>query len=1138
MKNKTSSQDYKFRQGSIMTGPFWPEQVKVLTVKQIGNKVSFEVVGVNTRNYYTTLLSSDDLSKIETDTSQDAAKYKASAKHFRLVVEANRIRLAYEYDPHFAISVSQIDPLPHQIEAVYHYMLRHPKVRFLLADDPGAGKTIMAGLLIKELKYRGLIERTLIVTPANLTDQWRRELKDKFNEVFQVVNRSSMETLYGKNVWEDRNQCLTSVDFAKQEEVVDSLRDARWDLIIVDEAHKMAAYKYGNKVKKSERYKLGELLSKQTDHLVFLTATPHKGDPENFTLFLQLLEKDLFSDKKIVEDAVRAKENPIFLRRLKEDLTDFEGKPIFPPRKVKTIRYELSPREKELYDAVTDYVRNYFQIIAGKDDKASRNVGFALIVLQRRLASSLRAIRKSLERRKQKLEELKSLGLRFAEEGIPDFEGIEDLEESERWKIEQEAIERFTTAKSIEELQQEIDQLTELIRLARLAEKEGTEKKLEELRQVIKNEKLGSSKEKLLIFTEAKDTLEYLEEKLQSWGFNTVVIHGNMKLGDSRNLVEGTRLWAEHEFNKKDEKQVLIATEAAGEGINLQERCRLMVNYDIPWNPNRLEQRMGRIHRYGQRYEVHIHNLVATDTIEGRVLGKLFDKLENMRKHLGSDRVFDVIGELFEGVGLEQLFKDALANKISLDDLYDVVDNRLAEENLRKVKGATLEALATRHIDMSRLLLEREQARQQRLMPEYIERFFVEAFEELGGTIEKRKDGFWRIKKVPAKVRHTKSKFVQIFGYIANEYPKLTFLKEEAKRHEDAEFIAQGHPLFEAVVDQIFELFSSSLTQGAAFFNADSSRKETLWFIKAGVQDGLGRVVGKRLFALITERDTFELKNPSYLLDCKPSQIKDLLSLELVASPKDEDEVVFQSLGLVINDYFEEIKQERTHELEVKEKYLKKSFNHLILETMDKIIDYQRQQMTGKDVARFLKPLEQHKEDLVERRDKTLVQMERERNLTLATPEVVGSSLIFPISEIETSLRDTMHRDDEVEAIAMAMSTRYEKQNGRDPEDVGSQNLGFDIRSKYQDNKFRYIEVKGRAGVGSIALTPNEWIKAHRLGQDFWLYIVVNAKSATSLYILQNPAIYLKPNEQIDVVRYIVAKNQWQKMAKEVKVKL
>jgi len=589
---------------SILQGPFWPEPVRVLSAQVRNQRIEIHAVGLQTERYFSDLL---DLAEFETNvqvTARDAPlTFAANPTHFRLAIEAQRIRLAYEYDPHFAVSVSQIDPLPHQLEAVYHYMLRHPQVRFLLADDPGAGKTIMAGLLLKELKYRGVVERTLVVTPANLTDQWQREMRDRFGEDFTVVNRATLEAFYGESVWEARSQCITSVDFAKQDDVLDTLRGVRWDLVIVDEAHKMAAYRYGKetrvgrsaKTKKTDRYQLGEGLSERADHYLFLTATPHKGDPENFLLLLQLLDPDLYVSTEILRQAVQHQENPIFLRRMKEDMVGFDGKPLFPPRHAHTVGYKLSPVEQELYEAVTSYVENHFQRAFQEEN---RNVQLALTVLQRRLASSLRAIRKSLENRRNKLQEIQRLGRLLMEEPKEiREEDLEDLPEMERWRIEDEALARFTMARDLRELAREIEELDRLLTLAHRAEAAGTERKLEELRGVMQEENLFHSDEKLLIFTEARDTLDYLVEKLQSWGFRVTQIHGGMRLGDRD--TPGTRLHAEAVFRDPQGAQIMVATEAAGEGINLQF-CHLMVNWDIPWNPNRLEQRMGRVHRYGQ----------------------------------------------------------------------------------------------------------------------------------------------------------------------------------------------------------------------------------------------------------------------------------------------------------------------------------------------------------------------------------------------------------------------------------------------------------------------------------------------------------------------------------------------------------
>ena len=520
---------------------------------------------------------------------------------------------------------------------------------------------------------------------------------------------------------------MTSLDFAKQEDVQLSLIDSRWDLIIVDEAHKMSAYKYGDKIDKTARYKFGENISRITRFLLFLTATPHRGDPENFRLFLDLLQPGFFANTEMLAESIQNQDNPLFLRRLKEDLKGFDNAPLFPPRHVETLKYRLSDDEKVLYNEVTKYVRDLFNRALQKE---KRNVAFALTILQRRLASSTRAIRKSLERRQKRLKELLHKGQILQEAGYSE-EYLEDLEENKRWEKEEELLEKLTSAETLEELQMEIDKLEELSALAREVEKKGVETKLNRLRELLDQEKLQHTDTKLLIFTESRETLEYLAEKLSGWGYRIAVIHGGMNMD--------ARIQAEHDF--KNKAQVMVATEAAGEGINLQF-CWLMVNYDTPWNPNRLEQRMGRIHRYGQRNEVYIYNLVAGDTLEGQILERLFVKLKRMKEQLGSDRVFDVIGDVLSGQSLKDLIMDAISNRRSMEEILAEMELTPDEEALRKVKEASMEALATCHIDLSRIAGEQRSAKENRLVPEYIEKFFLRAAKKKNLKIEKRRDGY------------------------------------------------------------------------------------------------------------------------------------------------------------------------------------------------------------------------------------------------------------------------------------------------------------------------------------------------------------------------------------------------------------
>lgn len=1120
---------------SILEGPYWPEPVRVLSVQERNNRIEIHAVGTRSERYFSGLLGLAELeTNVRVTSGGGAATFSGNPKHFRLAIEAERVRLAHEYDPHFAISVSQIDPLPHQLEAVYHYMLRHPRVRFLLADDPGAGKTIMAGLLLKELKYRGIVGRTLVVTPANLTDQWQREMREKFGENFVVVDRGTLTAFYAESVWEARPQCITSMDFAKQDDVLDTLRGVRWDMVIVDEAHKMAAYRYTKeKTKKTDRYQLGEVLSDHADHFLFLTATPHKGDPENFLLLLELLDRDLYATTEILRQAVQRRENPIFLRRMKEDMVGFDRKPLFPPRHARTVGYRLTPIEEELYKAVTQYVENNFQRAFQEEN---RNVQLALTVLQRRVASSLRAIRKSLENRRKRLGEVQRLGRLLSDESKEiGEEDLEDLPEVERWRMEDEAVARFTVARDLQELAREIEELDRLLVLARRAEESGTERKLDELQGVMQEANLFHTEEKLLIFTEAKDTLDYLIEKLQGWGFRATQIHGGMRQGD-RNT-PGTRLYAEQEFRDPAGAQVMVATEAAGEGINLQF-CHLLVNYDIPWNPNRLEQRMGRVHRYGQTHEVFIYNLVATNTREGSVLQAIFEKLEDMRRDLGSDRVYDVIGELVEGVRLERLFREALARRRSFEEIRREVEAQLDERALQRIQEAALDGLATRHIDLSQVQREADIAREHRLVPEYIERFFVEAFQELGGKLGRRSDRLWRIEWVPARIRSLPPELEQRFGKVSQKYRQLTFHKKDLHQNPEAEFIAPGHPLFQAVVHHISTEFESALRDGATFLDPEGQAEGLLWFLQGGVRDGRGETVGERLFtAFESVAGEMTRKSPAVLLDLGEADGRSSPPESVRVLGGGMQEVADWSLDRVLDPYLDELRERRLRELEVKERYLKYSLNTLISESNRKLAHYDQRLATGVDMSRAIAQEETRKETLICRRDERLADIRQAQHLTPRPPEMIGVAAVLPApAATDPEVASAMVRDHQVEAIAMQVSMSYERDRERDPQDVSAENLGFDIRSTGSDGT-RYIEVKGRAGVGSVALTRNEWIKAQRFEGDYWLYIVVNCKREPQLYVLRNPAAVLRPEEELEVVRYIVRMEAWQPVALEVNVR-
>ena len=596
-----------------------------------------------------------------------------------------RIRLAHLFDPLLAVHTSVVDPLPHQITGVYEAMLPRQPLRFLLADDPGAGKTIMAGLLIKELIARGDLERCLIVCPGSLAEQWQDELYRRFQLPFEILTNDKLEAARTRNWFLETDLVIARLDkLSRDEEVQQKLQapDAGWDLVVCDEAHKLSATFFGGEVKYTKRYRLGQLLSGLTRHFLLMTATPHNGKEQDFQLFLALLDGDRFEGR--FRDGVHAADVSDLIRRMvKERLLKFDGKPLFPERIAYTVPYRLSDAEAHLYTAVTDYVREEFnRAEALANAKRAGTVGFALTILQRRLASSPEAIYQSLRRRRERLEsrlrELEvlqrggqpspAIAFTASELDADDVEDLDDAPEQEVEDAEARILDQATAARSIVELKAELDTLEVLESLALGVRRRSADTKWRELASLLgeiftatgRDGRTGepavhdgdgaiprpaaSPHQKLVIFTEHRDTLRYLQERITTLlgrPTSVIVIHGSVGREE--------RLAAQEAFRHDPQVQVLLATDAAGEGINLQ-RAHLMVNYDLPWNPNRLEQRFGHIHRIGQTEVCHLWNLVADETREGDVYRRLLEKLEQARQALGG-QVFDVLGKQKSGAG-------------------------------------------------------------------------------------------------------------------------------------------------------------------------------------------------------------------------------------------------------------------------------------------------------------------------------------------------------------------------------------------------------------------------------------------------------------------------------------------------------
>jgi len=1112
----------------IVKGSIFPEPVKIIVITPVGDSIKLVGQGVETNKVHDPILTEDQLEQLEISSGE--TPFDGDPAKFRLGIEAMRLALAYEYDPFFSLSIARVDPLPHQLEAVYDYFLKSPRIRFLLADDPGAGKTIMAGLLIKELKIRGLIQRVLIVTPANLCFQWQRELKDKFREQFTVVRSDVLRANYGSNPWQDINQVITSVSWVSRiEDANESIRRSNWDLIIVDEAHKMSAY---SEDKKTLAYQLGEALSGMTDHYLLMTATPHKGDPENFRLFLKLLDKDVYGDIKSLEKALEVRDAPFYLRRVKEALVTFpdpgtgEAKTLFTKRNVKTASFQIDDDELDFYDKLTQYVEEQ-SIKASQDDSArGRALGFTMAMLQRRFASSIYAVRRTLERMKTKREKILEDPEKYRQEQIfkkvP--EDFDDLPDEMKEEILAE-LEDVVASINPEALREEIIELGKLSDMAIALEKREIETKLNKLKDVItENRIFDDPTMKLLIFTEHKDTLDYLAGdgksdrplgKLIDWGLNITQIHGGMKIGDRD--TPGTRIYAERAF--KEDCQVLVATEAAGEGINLQF-CWCMINYDIPWNPNRLEQRMGRIHRYGQEKDCLITNFVATNTREGRVLERLFDRISKIEEDLDPDKtgkVFNVLGDVFPANQLERMLRDMYARNLTEDVIKDRIVDQVDTEKLKRITESTLEGLAKRELNLSAIVGRSEEAKERRLVPEVIEDFFINASPLTGLTPKKVKnqDHIYNIGRLPRILLPYGDQLETKFGKLGRQYKRIVFDKEYLISNPTLEWVTPGHSLFESVRTMVQDKVQKDLQRGSIFFDLQRNKPALLEVFSAEIGDGCGNTLHKKLFVVQIDVDgTMSIRQPTIFLDLsiapKDTQVPDDINMV----KKDQAEAFLYKSTLT--SQLEEEKNNREKEINKVSEHLQISLDNIIDRVQLQFADLQSQKESGSKEQGLdgrIKMMEDKLDELNNRLEKRKAELSKERECTIRNIMHVGRAWVLSHPDRDTPKVKGMVRDPEIEKIAVKAVTEYEEARGWKVESVEDQNRGFDLISRKPHPEdpgtaieVKFIEVKGRSEIGEVALTTNEYKTAERLKEDFWLYVVFNCSTNPEVHVINDPA--------------------------------
>jgi superfamily II DNA or RNA helicase len=1104
----------QLRQNMIIRGPLFSEAVQVMMVVPMGESVQIFGKGLTSGRAYTSILSPEQLATLEA--SPDKVPFDGDARKLRLGIEALRLGLAYEYDPYFALSIARVDPLPHQLEAVYDYFLAQPRIRFLLADDPGAGKTIMAGLLLKELKIRGLVKRTLIVTPANLLFQWQREMKDKFRENFEIVRGDVLRTNYGVNPWQEKNQVITSVAWASRiEDARESLLRSHWDLVIVDEAHRMSASSADNK---TYAYQLGEALSEMTDHYLLMTATPHKGDPGQFCLFLRLLDQDVYGDVKSLEEAMRRNSAPFYLRRTKESLVTFPDpetghtKKIFTNREVQTIDFQITDIELDFYTRLTNYVEDQ-SIKASLDSSArGRALGFTMAMLQRRFASSLYAVRRSLERMRDRRQKILAdpEGYRQAqlEKELP--ENYDELPDDEQQEI-LEKLEGIVVSIEPSILRDEIRDLTALIDHARILEQREVESKLQKLKEEITQHGLfDDPKMKLLIFTEHKETLDFLVQKLRDWGLSVTTIHGGMKIGDRD--TPNTRIYAEHEFWQ--ECQIMVATEAAGEGINLQ-CCWLMVNYDIPWNPIRLEQRMGRIHRYGQEKDCLVLNFVATNTREGRVLQKLFERVTAIERELDPHRtgqIFNVLGDVFPSNLLEKLIRDMYASNQTEESIKRRIVEEVDVERFRKIAYSALEGLAKRELNLAALVGKSAEAKERRLVPEVVEDFFLQAAPLTGIQPKEvaRQPHVYRIGRIPRNLWPLGEQLEPRFGKLGHEYKQVIFDKKLLEQDPAFEWITPGHPLFECVREDLWRQVEQQLQRGAVFFDLYSEEPYRLDVFSAAIRDGRGNVLHRRLFVVQTgPNGALSIRQPTIFLDLVPTVLDTELPDDTALPTSDQLMQVLWEKAL--QKFQAEISEQRQKEIDTIEQHVTISLQAIIDRENQKCIALYALKESGSKEPGLdgrIKQMDDHLMALNTRLEQRLIELRQERHCTVDDIRHYAQAWVLPHPERNAPDFISMVRDEVIERRAVEEAMRYERSRGWQVESVESENRGFDLISRSPDplnSKVRFIEVKGRASVGEVALTDNEYKTAERLKDDYWLYVVYNCATSPELHPVKDP---------------------------------
>ncbi len=1067
------------------------------------------------------------------------------------VAEAARLSCGHLASPTFATEISLIDPLPHQRVAVYDRILKSWPIRFLLADDAGAGKTIMTGLAIRELLSRRLVQRVLVVPPAGLVGNWQRELRTLFRIQARIIRGS--EAANGNPFLEpDANFAIVSLDTLRSKGMFARLREAGlaghgYDLVVFDEAHKLSTDRdpIDMTVRKTARYRMAEALagivSEDTEFqlgwapqsIMLLTATPHMGKPYPYFALWRLLEPDALSTPEALAEFPPERRARHFIRRTKEEMVKLDGSPLYPQRNCDTLGFDLSQgpsSEQELYDDTSKYIRDIYNKASTLNRSAAR---LAMAVFQRRLASSTYALKRSFDRRADKL----SAAIKAIEEN-----GLDAVRRAQRElqkKAENNELDLFAAAtadddagdgaeaveasetetlgalvtENLADLIMERDRVLSLRQMAQNLLDAGHDSKFAKLLETMKDPRFAQ--EKMLVFTEHRDTANFLTEELERLGFAGQVaqLHGAMDYVERDRQVEFFRKPIEDGGAK-----YLIGTDAAGEGVNLQF-CWLMVNYDVPWNPARLEQRMGRIHRYGQKKDaVYIANLVAWKTREGKVMKTLLDKMETIRKELGSDKVFDVIGRLFENVSLKSYLDAAIRG----EDVADGIEGALTIEQVRALE-AKEHALFGRGGEVKASLpamredIERE--RYLRLMPGYVQRLVERSAPLLGLGIQGDAASGFRFTVKRQGAMDAIAPEIETYSSAARQ----RLMVRRPGYGEEAIWLHPGEPVFDALSGEVQECFGPDALRGAAFVDPHAKEASlfhmaTLTILRRGPngEDVLEhRLVGLRQEAegaiqecpvewLLLLRAATEVKPGAYpvgreclrLLREASEWLTDVAGAGLLASHRDtlEDDLP-ERLNLVKAGFNRQ------------EAELLRARNRLRTAVQD----------GRKQAAEQFELVKTRHSALSKAREARLAAIRAEPGqVVLGSVRFIAHALIVPSLDAE----DAMRFDAQVEAVAVKLAMAHEENADGRVRDVStaararaaslSDFPGFDLLSERPADTVRCIEVKGRADRGEVFMTQNEWAKAANLGERYWLYVVLDCATPKPILLrVQDPFTHL-----------------------------